>query len=291
MPRRRPVGAPGDPGRFPAGSVARRVNAETRLILGGQRALLMQLAHPFVAASVADHSDFLGDPFRRLWNTMDLTLTIGFGDRRQADTASARVARTHARVHGSRRDLTYRATDGDLLTWVHATLVDSAIETYETFVGRIGRDARDRYLREMHAQARAFGVSDDHLWPNYEAFRQYVASTTSSLDVTDEARLLGAAVVAPPMPPALRPVVHVLRFVTAGLLPPALRPPFGLSWSPSRDRTLRALATTIRLGGPLLPDGARRWPHAREADMRLRHPVLPTASDERPTPPDAPTRR
>jgi uncharacterized protein (DUF2236 family) len=73
-------GRAGDPGMFPPGSVARRMNAETALLLGGGRALLLQLAHPLVAAAVANHSDFLRDPFRRLVNTLDLTLTVAFGD-------------------------------------------------------------------------------------------------------------------------------------------------------------------------------------------------------------------
>jgi len=44
-PRR---GRPGDPGLFGPGSMVWRVNGEAVLILGGARALLLQVAHPMV---------------------------------------------------------------------------------------------------------------------------------------------------------------------------------------------------------------------------------------------------
>jgi uncharacterized protein (DUF2236 family) len=270
VPRRPPPGIAGDPGRFPPGGVARRVNAETRLLLGGPRALVMQLAHPMVAAGVADHSSFRTDPFGRLWNTLDVTLTIGFGDRDRAAASVGRVARTHTAVRGARGAATYRAHDPDLLAWVHATLVDSAIEVYARFVGGFGRVARERYLHEMDEQARVFGVPEDRLWPTYPDFRRYVEETVGSLHVTDEGRSLGEAVLAPRTPTSLRPTVALLRYVTAGLLPAPLREPFGLGWSAGDERLLRVLAATSRAGGAVLPDVLRRWPHAREADDRLR---------------------
>ena len=117
-------------GLYPEGSITRRVNRENVLILGGGRALLMQLAHPMVAAGVDEHSDFRQRPMYRLRRTIRLTMAIVFGDRETALAAARAVNQTHGRVRGER----YRALDPDLLLWVHATLVDSALATYETFV-------------------------------------------------------------------------------------------------------------------------------------------------------------
>jgi uncharacterized protein (DUF2236 family) len=50
---------------FPRDSAIWRVDREMALLLGGGRALLMQIAHPKIAAGVADHSRFLNDPLRR----------------------------------------------------------------------------------------------------------------------------------------------------------------------------------------------------------------------------------
>lgn len=262
-------GRSGDPGLFPPGTVARRVNGETTLLLGGGRALLLQLAHPMVAAGVADHSDFRRDAFGRLANTLDLTLTVSFGDEDQRRHAVARVTATHRRVIGRRDAGPYRALDPDLLLWVHATLVDSALATYERFVGSIGPLARDRYHEEMKRQALAFGVPEDRLPGSFEDFRGYVGGMVATLDVTDEARELAREVLQPAVPAPLRPVAGVMRFLTVGLLPERIRAGYGLAWDPAHERVLAALATAIRAGVVLLPDVWRRWPHAREADRRL----------------------
>ena len=52
------TGSVTDAGILTRDSVARRLNRETFLLLGGTAALLMQVAHPLVAAGVGAHSDF-----------------------------------------------------------------------------------------------------------------------------------------------------------------------------------------------------------------------------------------
>src|SRR6059058_4391825 len=93
-------GEPGDPGLFGPGSMVWRIGRERALLLGGPAALLLQLAHPLVAAGVAAHSDFRRDPFARLRATLDSVLTISYGDRSQAEAAAEAVAATHRRVRG-----------------------------------------------------------------------------------------------------------------------------------------------------------------------------------------------
>ena len=104
------------PGLYPEGSITRRVNRENILLLGGGRALLMQLAHPKVAAGVDEHSDFRSQPVRRLRRTIRMTMAIVFGDRETAQAAARAVNRAHGRVRGAG----YSALDPDLLLWVHA---------------------------------------------------------------------------------------------------------------------------------------------------------------------------
>ena len=114
-------------GMFAADAVIRRVDGEGVLLLGGGRALLMQLAHPAVAAGVSDHSDFRDDPFVRLRRTLDASYAIVFGEADEAAEVAAAVRAVHATVTGPG----YRADDPALLLWVHATLVDTALRIYE----------------------------------------------------------------------------------------------------------------------------------------------------------------
>jgi uncharacterized protein (DUF2236 family) len=87
-------------GLFRDGSWLRRVGAEPALLLGGGRALLLEVAHPLVAAGVAEHSNFETDPFGRLQRTLDAMRAISFGDRRSALAAARAVERAHLRVRG-----------------------------------------------------------------------------------------------------------------------------------------------------------------------------------------------
>src|SRR5213082_703348 len=141
-------------GLFPDDSIVRQVNRENVLVLGGGRALLMQLAHPSVAAGVDEHSDFRTHPIQRLRRTVRMIMAIVFGDRETALAAARAVNQTHGRVRGER----YRALDPDLLLWVHATLVDSALATYETFVKPLPAREREDF-RVACTQSRRSGSS------------------------------------------------------------------------------------------------------------------------------------
>src|SRR6266849_5994420 len=142
------------PGLYAEDSITRRDNRENVLFLGGGRALLMQLAHPKVAAGVDEHSDFRTHPLRRLRRTVLMTMAIVFGER---DTALA-AARAVNQVHGRVRGQDYRALDPDLLLWVHATLVDSALVTYEAFVQRLSASERDDFYQESKVAGELLGI-------------------------------------------------------------------------------------------------------------------------------------
>jgi uncharacterized protein (DUF2236 family) len=240
-------------------------------MLGGPRALLMQIAHPSVAAGVAAYSDFPADPFARLWRTLDAMLAISFGDSEQCRHAAARVAEVHRGVRGRTADgKPYSATDPELLLWVHATLVDSGLVVYRRFFGPLSPPEAEGYHREMQRLALLMGVPEDILPPDLAAFTRYVDRTVGGLEVSEEARELAPWIVRPPVPVGLRPVAMFQELVTVGLLSQALRMAYGLAWSAGRERLLRGSEAAMRTVVPHLPALIRRWPHARAAERRAR---------------------
>src|SRR5215472_17852656 len=56
-------------GVFGPGSLTWRIDREAAVFLAAGRALLLQLAHPWVAAAVAEHSRSLADPIGRFHRT------------------------------------------------------------------------------------------------------------------------------------------------------------------------------------------------------------------------------
>src|SRR2546429_591137 len=163
------------PGLYSDDSVTRRVNRENILLLGGGRALLMQLAHPKVAAAVDEHSDFRSQPIRRLRRTIRMTMAIVFGDRETALAAARSVNQAHGRVRGEG----YRALDPDLLRWVHATLVDSALVTYETFVKPLAASEREDFYQESKLLGEILGIPREQFPAAHRDFNDYLAAMTS----------------------------------------------------------------------------------------------------------------
>src|ERR687892_786741 len=139
-------------------SMTATVNRERVLLVGGQRALVMQLAHPLVAAGVAEHSDFPARPMERLRRTLDLSLPLIYGTDAEAEAASAGIRAVHERVTGSAAGRPYAANDPDLLLWVNATLVDTTLLVYERFVRPLPERDRRRYYLETVDAAELFGI-------------------------------------------------------------------------------------------------------------------------------------
>lgn len=249
--------------------MAWRVNGEAVLFVAGPRALLMQLAHPLVAAGVARHSDFPADAFERLGRTLRATLAISFGDTEQARAAAASVTAVHRRVAG-RTDsgAAYSALDPQLLLWVWATLVDSALVTHRRLIGGLGPADEGRYVADMLALALAMHAPARVLPKDLTAFQAYVDRTLGGLEVTDDARRLAPAILTPPLPVALRPLATLQRSITVGLLPETLRRAYGLRWTRSRERAFGAATAAVRASFRASPSALRRLPQARQAERR-----------------------
>ena len=255
---------------FGPGSATWRINGEVALMLGGGRALLMQLAHPAVAAGVADHSDFRRSPFERLWRTMEAMLAIEFGDAEQSRAAVAQVTGVHEGVRGTMPGgEPYDALDPELLMWVHATLVDSGLLSCELFVGSLPEAEGERYYEELKRQAVALRVPEAIIPETLAEFSAYVERMTAELQVSDQARAMRDELLSPRAPLAIRPLFAWQRAITVATLPPRIREGYRLECTPGQLRALTISSAALRKLVPLLPARLRRWPHALQAERRL----------------------
>ena len=272
-PARGPLTA--DAGLLGPGSEAWALDREAVLLLGaGPRALLLQLAHPAVAAGVAEHSDFRADPWRRLDATLRSYLRIVYGSTSAARSEIGRLNRLHAAIRGR----SYAARDPELALWVHATLVDSTIAVNDAWAGPLTRDRAARFHDEMRPIGRAFGIPDALLPADLDAFEAYVAAqiaATGPVRVGSTARELATAVLHPPLPGAARRIPLDPRLYgwtlwpAVGLLPDSIRRDYGLAWGPFQRLVAAWLVAGWRAWGAVLPDRVRAMPHARAADARI----------------------
>ncbi len=246
------------PGVYAEDSITRRINRENIFLLGGGRALLMQLAHPLVAAGVDAHTDFRTHPIRRLRRTVRMTMAIVFGERETALAAARAVNQAHAHVRGPG----YRALDPDLLLWVHATLVDSALITYETFVKQLTSSERDDFYAESKVLGELLGIPPDRFPATLSDFDAYVSRMIfeGPVRVTDRARDLARLVLRPPIRLLPGPVMIPFEVITSGLLPASIRDEYGLSWGAAQRRAFALATRAVPRIVALTPPVLRVWP-------------------------------
>jgi uncharacterized protein (DUF2236 family) len=267
-------------GLFGPGSVSWRIDRELIVLAGGSCALLMQAAHPVVAAGVVEHSTYASDPFGRLLRTLTSSFDVVFGSRSRADAAIRRVNAIHARVRGRMPDgaTPYTALDPEALLWVHATLVDTALRVYGRFVAPLSPAEEQAYHVESGRVALLLGVPP-HLLPTTIAeLRAWMRARMAdgTIRVTPEARRIARTVLRPH--PALPGIVaQAAHLVALSTLPPELRRQYGIGWSAARDRGVERLASVARRVLPALPSVARHAPQARAADRRVRQALGSTA--------------
>jgi uncharacterized protein (DUF2236 family) len=261
-----------DPGLFGPHSASWRVDREALLLAGGTCALLMQLAHPAVAAGVAQHSNFRGDPFGRLRRTLTASYAVVFGSRPRAERAIRRINAIHATVSGRVPDtgVPYRAVDPDLLLWVHATLVDTALQVYERYVAPLAPVAAEAYHGEARGIAIRLGVPAEAMPSTLVDLRARMAVMLEGgeVRVTPTARMLAPSVLYPSrvLPRFAWDAAHLVSF---SVMPPSIRAGYGIAWSPARERGMRRVAAVTRRVLPLLPPSLRHVPQARTAERRL----------------------
>lgn len=244
-------------GYFAPESVIRRIgNTPLTPFMGGGPAVLLQLAHPLVAAGVADHSDVGPDIWRRLRHTLRALYLITYGTRAEADRAGQIVQAVHRCVHGTTptrlgrfpAGTVYSASDPELMLWVHATLVHCSLTVYQRFIEPLTGAEQERYYQEMRVLSGIFGVPADVMPTSLARFEQYFDSQTASdtLTVTDQARAVADAVLAARVPAPMRLLTPGHRLACAGLLPPRLREEYGLRWTGLHDQALPLAARWMR---------------------------------------------
>lgn len=254
-------------------SITGTVNREMVVVAGWGRAILLQLAHPAVAAGVHGHSAFRGSlraSFRRLRSTVGAMLAITFGDPEQMITAAAGINAIHDRVRGripGRDGETYSAHDPDLQRWVHATLLESIPLAYERLVGPLAPGERNRYCSEAAIMEPLLGMPAGWLPRDSAQLDTYMREMLAggSLVVTDTSRALARAVLYPPHWFLAWPAFRAMQLLTIGSLPPSIRQAYGFEWRARDERALARWTRLLRVVRRWLPAFAREWPVARRA--------------------------
>jgi uncharacterized protein (DUF2236 family) len=248
------------------------------VLAGWTRAILLQVAHPLIAAGVVRHSSFRDNPVssaRRLHHTVRAMLGLTFGDPATHARVIGDIRAIHRRVRGQVNEAVgvfpagafYSAEDPALVLWVHATLLDSVLLAYDALVEPIGVGDRDAYCREAASVAIELGAQTADVPLDWHALERYMADVRQSgaIVVGPDARAVATVLLRGRFSMLMGPVAWANRTLTAGWLPPDLRAQYGFEWSEARARHFRRTIATIRRARRVLPDAVAWWPEARKA--------------------------
>ncbi len=259
-------------------SMSWKINREAVLFVGGGAAALLQLAHPFVAYGVDQHSKTRTDPLGRFQRTFDNVLAMNFGTLDKAVDSARRVHRVHERIVGTINENAgryndtsrYKANTESALFWVHATLLDTAVRVYEACVAKLSADEKEAYYQESYRFAALFGLSQDSMPNSWADFQRYMEETCESdeLVVTEPAMEMRKFLLKSPTK-SLQPLFSWLEIMSAGFMHPRFRKDFGFRYG-KRERTVfNASIVGLRGVVRVLPPHVRFSPAYMAAKHRL----------------------
>jgi uncharacterized protein (DUF2236 family) len=278
------VSARGDLGYFGPESVSWQVHREVTVLFGGARAVLMQAAHPLVIAGARETGFYERNPWRRLQRTLILTYAITFGTKAEAHAAADRINEIHSRIKGIDEvtGLPYDALDPELLLYVHACLVDSALLFEELTVGRLDAEGRQRFHEEQKLVAETVLVPRDLIPPTVPGLRAYLQGVydEGTLRVTDSARTVAELFRHPPEGAEWRPILKGVSRLAFATLPSELREMYGIEVGAGKRAAMRATFAATRLVRPLLPPRYRYIAPYQEWRLRQQGKESPSEVEE-----------
>jgi uncharacterized protein (DUF2236 family) len=264
-------------GIFGPASLTWRVDREAAVFLGAGRALLLQLAHPWVAAGIAEHSRTLADPIGRFHRTFNSVFTMVFGTLDQALAAARRLHRRHAAVTGILPSTAgrfaagsaYGANEISALRWVHATLAETALLSHDLVLPALTTSEREQYWTEARLFAALFGIGQADLPSDWTSFTAYNEAMGRSdiLTVSPAARQIAEQILFGRVAGLRVPKWYLA--LTAHLLPQRLREEFGLGFGEREARSMNLAVARIRRLYPRLPMRLRTVGPYQEALARL----------------------
>jgi len=223
---------PSDEALFARDSPIRMVHADlVGMMVGGIRALLLQMLYPDALQGVIDHSNFREDMHGRLRRTAKFIAVTTFAHRDEAMKAIERVNRIHSKVSGTLPDGTpYSATNPRTLAWVHVTEASSFLAGYLRHVRPdMPGYEQDEYYRQFAVIAKALGA--DPVPINRNEAEEVLRELRDELRTSPKAREI-AQLVLTQRPPGTPPGMQsVLGGDAVEMLPPFARTMLGLQRS------------------------------------------------------------
>lgn len=247
-------------------SVTWLMNREPAILLGGLRAILLQIAHPAVAEGVSENSNFRTDIIGRARRTFSAMYQLSFGHLEEAIGAAKRLHSLHERTRGAVEGTSYRANDPKLLWWVLATLIDTTPRLYETFHRPLTQPERERFYQEAKLAAAQFAIPRSLVPETTQDFAAYFKDMLEgdTLRAGQTSRELASHLFNSPYR-----VGSFDKIISAGFLSPRWRAAFALQWGTQEQAVFNAVVTAGRAAIRATPERLRFVTAYHQAMLRV----------------------
>ena len=255
------------------GTAAWKYFGDFRDVLLAGQVLVLQVAHPVVAAGVRDHSDYTSDPWTRLMRTGASLSIYVYGGAAGARVEAARLRSLHRSFTGVSEGRRYSALDPLAYAWVHATLVKVPVDAQRFFGRPLSTVELEEYYAQMCDVGRLLGVRPQDLPDDWAGFTRYYDEMVAGFAANATIEQLFETIRTVPKPVSWlrdswwRPVRDLQArgqlFLIRATLPPVLRERLGLQWTTRDQRRFARFAFAVRVFSTPIPAGLRtahmRW--------------------------------
>ncbi|MFD9893942.1 oxygenase MpaB family protein [Amycolatopsis sp. NPDC059027] len=248
------------------GTAAWRYFGDFRDGLLAEQVLLLQVAHPVVAAGVRDHSNYTEDPWTRLMRTVASLSIYVYGGEQGARFEADRLRELHRTFTGIDEDRRYSALNPHAYAWVHATLVKAPVDAQRFFGSPLSPSELDEYYAQMCDVGRILGVREQDIPPDWAAFEHYYDEMVAGFERNGAIDTLLETIRTVRKPVRWLPdswwipLRHAQLFLIRATLPPGFRARLGLQWTEKDQRRFERFAAAVRVIGALVPVSLRSAP-------------------------------
>jgi uncharacterized protein (DUF2236 family) len=257
-------------GYFGQHSASWALYREPWVLIGGIRALLLQIAHPAIADGVHRYSNFQEDALDRGRRTFMAMAKIYFAEAKVARQTALQLHKIHSFIRGSYvkkngEKKEYCANDPDLLLWVLATLIDTTFLVFDILYNGMDSSLKQQFYEETKVTAQLMGIPEEKIPPTLEDFNAYFKKMVDEeLKVDATCCQLAQAI--------LDNRYFSQRIATAlavGLLPSSLSAALDLEDSPKVHKRFKRLVRRARWIYSFIPPYLRYAPAWHQAHFRM----------------------
>lgn len=225
------VAAGDDPGLFLPTDAPWIVHRDFATLVGGIRALLLQAMHPGALGGVSQHSRYEEDPLGRLSGTIRWLTVTTFGSLEAVSQEASRVNRMHDKVRGTYLDKAgketkYRASDQNLLLWVHIAFMDSFLRSHQLYSRAPIPGGADGYVNLWGKSVAPLGLKD--VPKSEEELIQVMQDYSQHLNCDEKALNVIRWIRNAPLPKTAKPIYALLFQAALVSLPKDIQEKIGI---------------------------------------------------------------